>query len=644
MELFRLFGSVFLEDKDVHKQLDAIDKKGSSVGSKFGKVAGGIAKAGAVAGAAAIGFASVVGTKAVKAGADFETQMNNVSTLLDGDVSKRIGELGENVKKMSTETNVSTELLSDGLYQVISAFGDTEDASKILETAAKGAKAGNASVTDSVNLLSAVTKGYGDTSSEAAEKASDLAFLTVKLGQTTFPELASSMGKVIPLAGAMKVSQEELFGAMATLTGVTGGTAEVATQLRSTFQSFMKPSKELQATFEELGYATGAEMLESKGLAASLDMLKKSVGDDETAFANMFSSIEAGTAVLALTGTQADNFKEKTGAMTNAVGATEEAFKKQGKGFNEMLSTITNTLNVALISIGESLLPVLTSLFQELIKILPPLLEFINPLIQKLVPVLGTLITALLPVLMSLLDALIPVLDPLIDVFLMLVETVLIPFINLLVPIINQLMPVFIDLFNKLMPILQPILEIFMELVSSALPLFMDIFMALMPIMLPIIQLFSDLAKDLLPVFMSVTKTITRDVLPVFLKILQAIFKIIGPIIEGIGKVIGGVAKVAGGVVGKLSGFVSNIFGGKKEPGAALGGIVTSPGRVLVGEKGPELLNLPRAASIIPLPATGGVTFGKEAFAGAFFMDDYTTDKITDRITQRLKGTGVRPY
>ena len=54
MELFRLFGSVFLEDKDVHKKLDGIDKKAGSVGSTFGKVAGGIAKGGALIAGAGI--------------------------------------------------------------------------------------------------------------------------------------------------------------------------------------------------------------------------------------------------------------------------------------------------------------------------------------------------------------------------------------------------------------------------------------------------------------------------------------------------------------------------------------------------------------------------------------------------------------
>ena len=121
----------------------------------------------------------------------------------------------------------------------MSAFGDTADSTKQLEVATKAAKAGNAETADSVKMLSAVTKGYGDTSAAAVQKAADLAFQTVKLGQTSFPELAASMGAVVPLASTLKVSQEQLFGAMATLTGVTGSTSEVTTQLKATLQGFM---------------------------------------------------------------------------------------------------------------------------------------------------------------------------------------------------------------------------------------------------------------------------------------------------------------------------------------------------------------------------------------------------------------------
>lgn len=175
-------------------------------------------------------------------------KLANISTLLTGtvaEVAARTAEIGDQILKVSDKTGVATDNLTDGMYQVISAFGDSADAASILETAAKSAAAGNATTADSINLLSAVAKGYGDTSAAAVQKAADLSFATVRLGQTSFPELAASMGKVIPLAGTLGLEQEQLFGAMATLTGVTGSTAEVVTQLKVTMQGFLSPSKNM---------------------------------------------------------------------------------------------------------------------------------------------------------------------------------------------------------------------------------------------------------------------------------------------------------------------------------------------------------------------------------------------------------------
>lgn len=261
----------------------------------------------------AIGAAIYAGP--VKNAMEWQQQMQNVATLLNGsdlDIRERVAQLNKEVMNLSNSTGIGTQDLTDGLYQVVSAFGDSADASKQLEIAAKAAKAGGATTTDAINLLSAVTKGYGDTSAEAQQKAADLAFATVKLGQTSFPELASSMGQVIPLASTLGAKQEDLFGAMATLTGVTGSTSEVTTQLKATMQAFLSPSTAMQKSLEKLGYASGKEMLESEGLQGALEKLKGSVNDDKLAFANLFSSVEAKNAVLALAGTQADNFTEKT--------------------------------------------------------------------------------------------------------------------------------------------------------------------------------------------------------------------------------------------------------------------------------------------------------------------------------------------
>lgn len=371
MEIFRLLGSIYVENDKANKAIDDTDKKGKGLGATFENGIATLARWGVAAAAAGAAAALALGTIAAKAAVKFEKEMANVSTLLDGDVKKRISELGENVKQLAKDTGTSTSLLTDGLYQVVSAFGDSAASMGILETASKGAAAGNATVTDSVNLLAAVTKGYGDTSEEAALKASDLAFLTVKLGQTSFPELASSMGKVIPLAATMKVSQEELFGAMATLTGVTGGTAEVTTQLRGAIQGFMQPSKQMADVLKKLGYENGQVALESEGLGGILNSLKDAVGGNEIAFAGLFGSVEAKSAVLALTGAQAENFAEKVKAMGDAAGSTEEAFVRQQATVSAMWAKIKVSADVLFISLGEKLLPVLSTLLGFVLANLP---------------------------------------------------------------------------------------------------------------------------------------------------------------------------------------------------------------------------------------------------------------------------------
>ena len=350
-----------------------------------GKWAGAMVAAGTMA-------AGAIGVTAVKAAIDFQKEMANTGTLIGKEGTGRVKELSKSVKNLSKNTGKPLADLAGGMYQVVSAFGDTGDASKQLEIAAKASSAGVASTTDSVNLLSAVTKGYGDTSAKAMQKASDLAFQTVKLGQTSFPELAASMGKVVPIAGSLKVSQEELFGAMATLTGVTGNTAEVSTQLRATLTSMMKPSESMTSALDKMGYANGAAALESLGLEGVLSGLKKQVNGDEIAFANMFGSVEAGTAVLALTGTAADDFAEKTRAMGDAAGATQAAFEIQQATVAASMERIKASLNVVMVELGEKFLPVLEELLEWVTGHMPEIKAIMEQTFDKMLEVMTTAI------------------------------------------------------------------------------------------------------------------------------------------------------------------------------------------------------------------------------------------------------------
>lgn len=347
-----------------------------------------IAAGAAIAAATAAG---TVGVAAVKAAAEYETQLANVSTLLTGtkaEIAARTAEIGNEILDVSNRTGVATENLTDGMYQVISAFGDSADAAKILETAAKSAAAGNATTTDSVNLLSAVTKGYGDTSAEAVQKAADLAFATVRLGQTSFPELAASMGKVIPMASTMGVQQEELFGAMATLTGVTGNTSEVVTQLQGVVKGFLAPGDKMTKVLKSLGYESGQSILQVNGLQGTLELLKDAVNGDGLALSGLFSEATAKTAVLSMVGSQAANLASKTAEMYEATGAANAAFEKQTDTLAYDIQMIKNLGANFLTQLGTNILPYVRELAEAALPVVQEALGNIGAYIT------GTIIPA----------------------------------------------------------------------------------------------------------------------------------------------------------------------------------------------------------------------------------------------------------
>ena len=371
----------------------SVAKSVAEANKKFSGIKAGVAVAGAaIAGAttAAVAF----GKTSLDAAAKFETGMSNVATLLDGDtatVNKRIAEMGDDIMGVAKKTGIATDDLSNGMYQIVSALGDSADATSQLEVAAKAAKAGGATTVDAINLLSAVTKGYGDTSGEAWSKASDLAFQTVKLGQTSFPELAANMGKVVPIASALNISQEELFGSFATLTGVTGSTAEVATQMKSVFSGLMTPSTQLSDTISSLGYSSANAMLDELGLIGTLDKLTAACGDDKQAVAKLFSSVEAQTAVLALAGSQTENWVQKTEAMAGAADATSNAFDKSSDNLQGKLDKMKQVFETFKIRVGNILIPIVTNIVDKAI-------PKIEKAFDTLMPILSDVYTSAKPV------------------------------------------------------------------------------------------------------------------------------------------------------------------------------------------------------------------------------------------------------
>ena len=283
---------------------------------------------------------AAIGTIAVAAGAKFTAMateinagMSEVSTLIPGQ-TERIVALRSAVQDLSVQYGTKTEGLVGGLYQGISAWGDTADTVKILEINVRAAKAGVAETSQAINLTSAVTKGYGDTNAAAVKHVADLAFKTVELGQTTFPELAASIGDVVPLAVELGVTQEEMFAVMATGTGVTGNTAKVATQYKGILAAMLKPTGDLSDLYEQLGVETGKQLIEQRGMQGALDAIAEAARRTGIPLTKYLGRVEATTLGLALTGAQSDTLTTKTRAMETQIDASGVAFTAMTEGVN----------------------------------------------------------------------------------------------------------------------------------------------------------------------------------------------------------------------------------------------------------------------------------------------------------------------
>lgn len=333
--------------------------------------------------AAVVGVAATCGKRA----ADVEKAMAQTRTLLTGtadETKARTAELTQDVMNISRVTGrVSTEIAA-GSYQVISAFQDTADTASILETATKAAIAGQAETVDTVNALAAVTKAYGDTSARAVTHVSDLSFETIRLGQTTMPELANGIQKASGSAAALHVSQEELYAGFATLTGVIGNTDTVGTALNTLYTKMLKPSKALSKAVESLGYKSAYAMVQQEGLGGTIKKLGQYAGGDATKFAALFSmrDLKAAQGIL----NTMDVYEQKLSELQDADGATDRAFMTSINNWNDMFGIASNKVSVFAQQVGMKLLPYAKDFLSDAMPKIDGLMDTVLAGIDKIMP------------------------------------------------------------------------------------------------------------------------------------------------------------------------------------------------------------------------------------------------------------------
>lgn len=345
--------------------------------------------------AALAGVTTAVAGMAVACGkqaADLEQAMAQTRTLLTGtadETKARTAELTQDVMNISRATGRASTEIAAGSYQVISAFEDSADTARILEIATKAAIAGQAETVDTVNALAAVTKAYGDKTAGAVAHVSDLSFETIRLGQTTMPELANGIQKASGSAAALGISQEELYAGFATLTGVIGNTDTVGTALNTLYTKMLKPSTALSKAVESLGYKSAYAMIQQEGLGGTIKKLGQYAGGDATKFAALFSmrDLKAAQGILNTMDVydnklaQLENTKKKTFGEI-----TEDAFITSIDNWNDMFGIASNKISVFAQQVGTKLLPYAKNFLSDAMPKIDSLMDTVLEGIDKIMP------------------------------------------------------------------------------------------------------------------------------------------------------------------------------------------------------------------------------------------------------------------
>ncbi|QKS71949.1 phage tail tape measure protein [Paenalkalicoccus suaedae] len=375
---------------EMRKATDEV-KKSESIFGGFAKNAGKALLGVSAATAGAMAYST-------KQFADFEQGMNEVYTLMPGLSEKAMGEMEGHVLDFSKQFGVLPNETIPALYQAISASVPKDNVFEFLETAQMAAKGGVAPLETAVDGITSVVNAYGSEVLSAAE-ASDLMFTAVKNGKTDFNQLANTLYNVTPTASALGVEFGDITAALATMTAAGTPTATATTQLRQAFIELSKDGGKASGVFQDMAGKTFTEFIAEGGNVADAFNLMYDAADEMGVGVNdLFGSVEAGAAVLGLTGGSAETFAKNIADMGDSAGATETAFEQMNSGIWASLDRLKAGIVANAIELANEWEPVITSALDGLEAHLPKIQEFISGAFEKVGEVIAWVSNDVIPI------------------------------------------------------------------------------------------------------------------------------------------------------------------------------------------------------------------------------------------------------
>ena len=233
-----------------------------------------------LAGAAAIttSFTTLL-TGAVAAAANFEKQMAMVHTLLfEGNV-RFMEPYARRLQELAVIYADSTQSLSKGLYDVLSATIPANRALGVLQASARAGAAGMTTTAVAADAITTILNSYGLAASRATD-ISDMLFSVVVRGKTTFAELVHQIGQAAAGASVAGLTLEEFGASISTITRAGIPTSRAMTSLSAILRSFLAPTRSAIKLAKQFNLQLSVGTVRRIGLLGVLKQLKNASAEE----------------------------------------------------------------------------------------------------------------------------------------------------------------------------------------------------------------------------------------------------------------------------------------------------------------------------------------------------------------------------
>ena len=513
MDLFKLLGTISINNSDANQALDDTSKKGRDTESKLSKAFSAVGKGAVVVG-------KVIGTGLAVGGAAMGA-LTIKALNLSGDLEQNMGG-------------------SEAVFK--------EYAGKMQETAKGAFENMGLSTSDflaTANKMGALFQGAGfdiqesaDLSSKAMQRAADVASI---MGIDT----ASAMEAIAGAAKGNFTMMDNLGVAMNDTTlqayalekGINKSTQEMTNQ--------EKISLAMEMFLEKTAYAAGNYAKENKTLAGSLATAKAALKNfldgsgDVDQMVNAFSN--AANVII----------KNLSEIGPRLVSGLSEAIQK-------ITPMIPSLLNQLLPVIIDSTVSLITSLAGILPQLVPILTDSVIPALLQAVLAIGEALIGALPSIAEAICSALPTLLPmLIDGIVSMIVMLCSNFSQIIQPIIDNLPAILISVVDALFQNL-PIL------IEGAVRLVVGVVAALPQIIISLIEAMPTVIMSMVRGLLSAAPALIQGMKDIWNTVASAVLNICNGIKNAISKVWNGIKNVVSNAVNAVKSTVSNVFNGIK--------------------------------------------------------------------------------